>query len=298
MNKQEAGKVPKTIAVLLDLEGTSDFINDEKAKLFIQQLDLIREKFGADLGTISISTHFHDSSDMKRVLEILSRNTTENIKIGLNFYYGGVYNFDENIDIPQDYNFNQDKVGTFDYYYVNNNELENKWFALIDDGMMEDVYKKYQHTHPMLLCRPSKQESELKCNCFMSISTMKKGFDGVLEAFNIYIDSIKELDPNQILETQKEMLVHLHGYEINEKVWKRDYSFVYRYFKAGFADAKDYSDVLNLIIFTIQRQAPTKEELIQIKNILVLMDKQFQSNNDGVNIEKVKELKSVFCIFN
>ena len=52
------------------MEGTCDFIDDQKAKTFVQQLDDIRIKFGAELGTVSISTHFRDSSIMKDVLEI------------------------------------------------------------------------------------------------------------------------------------------------------------------------------------------------------------------------------------
>lgn len=294
MTKQENIQVPKTISVLLDLEGTSDFIDDQKAKLFIQQLNNIRKKFGAELGTISISTHFRDSNTMREILEILARNTTDNIKIGLNFYYGGIYDFDKKTDIPQSYSFNRDKIGTFDYYYVNNVELENQWFALIDDRISEEAFKKYQNNHPMLLCRPSQCENGLKYNCFMNVSTMTKGFDGVLEAFNIYLNSIEQLSPDQILETQKNMLVHLSGYELTDKIRKRDYSFIDRYFREGYADETDYRDALNWIIFTNSRQVPTKEEIIQIKNILELMTQKFQTNNDEQNIERVKKLQRDF----
>lgn len=287
-------KVPRTIAVLLDLEGTSDFIDDEKAKLFIEQLDIIRKKFGAELGTISISTHFRDLSRMENVLEILSHNTTSNIKIGLNFYYGGIYDFNKRLNIPQGYNFNSNKISTFDNYYVHNSEMDNQWFALIDDTISEETYKKYQNNHPMLLSRPSQLEYGLKYNCFMNISTMTKGFDGVLEAFDKYINSIKELSPEQILEIQRNMLVHLSGYELTDKIRKRDYSFIERYFVGGYADETDYRDALKWIIFTNSNQTPTKEELIQIKNILELMTQKFQVNNDEQNIERVKKLQRDF----
>ena len=294
MGKQENNNIPKTIAVLLDLEGTCDFIDDQKAKMFVQQLDDIRIKFGAELGTVSISTHFRDSSIMKDVLEILSRNTMPNIKIGLNFYYGGIYDFDKKIEIPQGYSFNRDKIATFDYYYVNNSELDNKWFALIDDRMSEESFKKYQDIHPMLLCRPSQKENGLKYNCFMNVSTMTKGFDGVIEALNIYLNSIKQLNPEQILDVQKNMLVHLSGYELTDKIRKRDYSFIDRYFREGYADETDYRDALSWIIFTNSNQEATKEELIQIKNILELMTKRFEINNDERNMERVKKLQKSF----
>lgn len=87
--------IPKTIAVMLDLDGTTDFIDDEKAKLFMKQLEIIRRKFGAKLATISISTHYRDSSRMKDTLDILARNLSKNIKLGISFYYGGIYDYDK-----------------------------------------------------------------------------------------------------------------------------------------------------------------------------------------------------------
>jgi len=70
INKPE---IPKTIAVMLDLDGTCDYIDDEKAKIFIAQLDILRKKFGADIATISISTHYNNSDRMQEVLEIFSQ---------------------------------------------------------------------------------------------------------------------------------------------------------------------------------------------------------------------------------
>ena len=294
VKKQENINKTKTIAVLLDLEGTSDFIDDQKAQIFIQQLDVIRQKFGAELGTISISTHFCDSNVMRDVLEILARNTTDNIKIGYNFYYGGIYDFTQRIDIPQRYGFNEDKVATFDSFYVNNIEFENQWFALIDDRMSETEFKKYQNSHPMLLCRPSQHKTELKYNCFMNVSTTINGFDGVLEAFDIYIDSISGLTPSQVLETQKNMLVHLSSHELADKIMKRDYLFVDRYFREGYADETDYRDALSWISFTNTRKTPTKEELVQIRKVLELIAQNYQINNDENGIERVKKIQADF----
>ena len=56
---------------MLDLDGTSDFINDEKAKIFINQLNTLRLKFGASHATICISTHYDNPDKMIEVLDIL-----------------------------------------------------------------------------------------------------------------------------------------------------------------------------------------------------------------------------------
>lgn len=284
----------KTIAVLLDLDGTSDFINDEKAKMFIHKLEFIRQKFGADVGTISISTHFSDSSKMYDTLEVLSRNLNENIRIGLNFYYSGIYDFYKKAEIHQLSGFNRSKVDTFDEFYVHNSEFENMWFSLIDDGLSDDIYKNYQNVHPMFLCRPSQRENKIKYNCFMNISTVTKGFDGVLECFDKYIESIKELSLDGILEKQKDMLVHLPSYDLNDKTWNRDYQFLTRYFSEGFADESDYVDTLSWLILTNNIQKPTEEEQKQIEKLLDMMVEKFSSNNDEENIERVQTLVKIF----
>lgn len=282
---------PKTIAVLLDLEGTSDFIDDEKAKLFVEYLDCIRKQIGADFGTISISTHYHDSSVMRNVLEVLGRNTTNNIKIGLNFYYGGIFDFYNKCDIPQGYSFNRDKIATFEHFYFWDDNIENLWFALIDDMIPEDTFTKYQKKHPMFLCRPSQKSCGLKYNCFMHHSTMTKGFDGVLESFDKYINLIDGLSIDQILEKQKNMLVHLAGYDFSAKIRNGEYNYLYRYFNEGFADENDYVDFLQWIFILLPKLDLTKAELVELNSILDLVNKQFVKNNDEQNKEKLKKLQ-------
>ena len=105
-------KIPKTIAIMLDLDGTSDFMNDETAKKFISQLNTLRIKFGATEATICISTHYSDPNKMIEVLDILSRNLNKHTQIGINFFYGGRYDYDKKESIPEDYSFNRDKQKT------------------------------------------------------------------------------------------------------------------------------------------------------------------------------------------
>ena len=276
----------KTIAVMLDLEGTVDYIDDEKAKQFIKQIDILRKKFCAKTATISISTHYDNSNEIKKVLDFFSRNLSNCTRIGISFYYGGTYDYDKNDDSFKGYNFNQDKVETFCSYYINNMELNNQWFAIVDDGINNETYKKYQYTHPMLLARPSQRENSSSKNNFMSIATATKGFDGVIEIFNEYIKSIRNLSPIAVLETQRKMITHLSGWELSQKVWNRDYVFLERYFSEGCADESDYNDTLTRLIYTNQDQMPSKEELIYLKRIFELMNQHLNSKNGQQSVEE------------
>ncbi len=285
-------KSPKTIAIMLDLDGTCDFIDDEKAQIFISQIDLLRKKFDAKIATISISTHYDDSTKMQQVLDILSRNLSSCIKIGLNFFYGGIYDYDKKEENLQEYSFNQNKVKTFDRYYVNCIGMNNQWFAIIDDSIPDDTYTKYKNSHPMLVCRPSQQdEKSLSKNNFMSISTLTDGFDGVLEILDCYINSIKRLSPTQIMETQRNMITHLSCWHFTEKIRNREFAFVERYFKEGFADESDYTDSLDWLIYTVKNKMPSKDELIYLRGIFELLSEHFQKLNETENIEKVLKLQ-------
>lgn len=197
-------------------------------------------------------------------------------------------------DIAQNYSFNSNKVSTFDDYYVSSVGVDNQWFAIIDDNISEDIYKKYQICHPMLLCRPSQPQYELAKNCFMSISTMTNGFDGVLESFNTYINFIKDLSPEQILETQRNMITHLSCGELIAKIRKRNYAFIERYFTEGHADDADYKDTLNCIAYTYSDPTPSKIELVQLQNILEIISKKFESSNNKEIVEKIRKLQRDF----
>lgn len=284
--------MPKTIAIMLDLDGTCDFIDDEKTKIFMTQLDILRKKFEAELATISISTHNYSSENMREVLGILSHNLSDYIKIGINFFYGGIYDYDKKKEVIKGYNFNQDKVKTFDRYYVSDIEMNNQWFAIIDDSILDDTYSKYKDNHPMLVCRPSQDdEDNLTRNSFMSISTTTKGFDGVIEVLNLYIESIRSLSPAQILEVQRNMMTHLSSWDLIQKVRERDYVFLTRYFREGFADKDDYDDLLRYLIYTNREQMPSKDELLLLQEMFVLISEYFQKNNEEENIKKVLKLQ-------
>lgn len=284
-------KVPKTIAIMLDLDGTCDFIDEEKAKTFISQVEWLREKFEADEATISISTHYTDSVEMRNVLNILSSNLSDGIKIGLSFYFGGIYDYNENRDYLKEYGFNRDKVATFDHYYVNEKSVDNQWFAIIDDGISDEIYKRYQNKHPMLVCRPTQYDkSDLSKNNFMNIATTTKGIDGVIESLNLYINSIKNLSLKEILEVQKNMIVHLSTWHLIEKAIASDYDFLEKYFKAEVADEDDYLGVLEYLSLSVSRMK-SREEVMYLREIFILMYQHFREVNDQENMYKIIKLQ-------
>lgn len=291
-------KVPKTIAVMLDLGGTSDFIDDEKAKCFIGQLEKLREKFGAEIAFICISTHYDNANQMKKVLAILSRNLSSHVEIGCSFYLGGSYDYQKGEDKPQKFNFNFDKVETFDDYYVSSLLYDNQWFALIDDGISDDVYTKYQNHHPMLLALPSQNEKSMARNNFMRRATTTFGFDGVIELIASYLNSINHLTPNQILSTQQNMIMHLSSQELEIKVNNRDYAFLERYFKEGYADDADYDDVLWFLRITNYQVLPSKEELVHLQGILDAISQYFQLKNQRLGMNEVLKLQRFFGVTN
>lgn len=283
-------KKTNQIAVMLDLEGTSEKINEETAEVFVKQLEFIREKFEAEEATISLSTHYPDSSKMQNVLTILSRHTTNTVKIGLNFFFGGIYEFDEKKEDLQEPGFNSNKVSTFETFYIRDFEIENTWFAIIDDEISEDIYKEYQNEHPMLLLRPSQIDDSLNGN-FMCYETKTKDFDGVIEGLNAYIETIKNLSPKQILQAQRNMVSHLSAWEVKNKVINGEFSFLERYFSEGYADEDDYRIFLHEIGFKTIEQVE-KTELVYLKNILHLFHSKFVSENNEPKLEVVKRVEN------
>lgn len=286
-------KIPKTIAIMLDLDGTSDFINDETAKKFINQLNTLRIKFGASEATICISTHYDNPNKMIEVLDILSRNLNKHTQIGINFFYGGKYDYAKKESIPEEYGFNRDKVKTFYRYYVSALGKDNKWFAIIDDSIPQDTYRQFQNSHPMLVARPSQFfEESISKNNFMSISTTTKGFAGVIEVLDLYINSIKKLSPSKIMKMQRNMMTHLSSIELVDKISKRDYAFLERYFKEGFADEFDYDDFLFWLTTTTNNNVNlSKDELIHLNEILSLISQYFEKTNKSENVGKVLQLQ-------
>lgn len=282
--------IPKTIAVMLDLEGTCDFLDEKKAKLFLKQIEFLRKKFNAQYGTICISTHNSDSLKMQSVLELFAKNLPPKIKIGLNFFYGGTYDYKKKEEQRLEKNFNANKIETFEKYYITNCDVHNEWFAIVDDMSCETAYKKYQKNHPCFFPRPSKTPEDRIYNNFMSISTETFGFDGVLEAFHTYITRVKNLSKEQILEAQRTMITHGSSMELADKIQKRNFSFVERYFCEGHADAYDYNTAIKWLSMINLEQIPTQIEAVQLKKILEILSQKFQIEQESEYLNQAQKL--------
>jgi len=284
------------LAIMLDLDGTVNFIDLEKAIKFQMQLDGIRQKLDADTVFISISTHYEDSIKMKKVLDIFARTLLPNIKIGMSFYFGGMYDYEKDLDIPCKFGFNRDKVETFDTYYNSTLGRHNKWLAIIDDGMADDIYMRYQNNHPMLQILPSNSERSVSKNNFMRRATTTTGFDGVLEIMDSYLEDIKDLSSLEILNTQRNMITHLSSYDLVEKIRKRDYPFLERYFEEGYADEDDYQDTLSWLLLTNSDSNLSRGEIVSIGRILDLLMKHFEEKKDESAIKRAYQLQKQFEI--
>lgn len=287
-------KRTKTIAVMLDLDGTCDNLDDNKADIFISQLELLRRKFKADIATISISTHYIDAQKIEPVLEILSKKMTKKFEIGTCFFYGGTYNYQTKEEKELDRHFNSNKVKTFDEYYISNPFVENIWSAFFDDNIYEETYKKYQNKKPVLIGRPSKSTNDTAKNNFMSIATTTKGFDGVIEILDTYISSIQNLNTNDILNCQRNMMTHLSSFELTDKIRNRNYQFLEQYFQDGYADENDYNDTITWLTLTTIRDIPNDDELEHLNNIFNIICEKFQNDEANDNVKKIKILKSTY----
>lgn len=282
----------KTIAIMLDIANTSNNINDDKAQVFMKQVEYLRRKFDADVATISISTHFSDSKEIKYILSVLERNLTENIKIGISFFMGGTYDLESDQEDKYYSDFNKDKVDTFDKYYITNPELDTKWFAIIDDNLASSMYKKYQYKYPMLSIRPS--IGNVINNSMMKYDTETYAFDGVIEGMEQYIHSIEDLSVEDILIEQKNFVEPIsQSISIITKIKEHDYAYIERYFKEGYATDKDYYDVIRWKNYLYYSNAITKEEYTSLMNILNILLEKFEALNAEHSIESINDLKRI-----
>jgi hypothetical protein len=302
-DKEFEDNIPKTIAVMLDLDGTSDFINKDNSKVFIRQLEILRRKFKAEKCTISISTHYSGDdaiNKIKSVLDVINNYIFENIIFGINFFYGGTYNYNTGEVVYRGEGFNRKKIDEFTEFYVKSHnknrfleeeDFKNNWFAIIDDNVRDEVYKEYRLKQPMVVIAPSQQEDSLKNNSFMRIGTTTKGFNGVIEALQVYINSIKGLNKNSIMEKQREVMVHLSLNELHNMIINRNYNYLEKYFSSDYLNDFDYIDSVYWIGYSCSDRELSKEELLHLKNILKIISKHFIKKNEKDNLKKVYMLK-------
>ena len=271
---------PKNIPIILDLDSTCGFINDNNIILFIKQLIFLKKKFKADTVTISLSTNNDNFDKIKEVLEMIESKLSKNIKIGLSFYSGGIYDYNKKTNITMDNDFNSNKVDTFNFYYTNCFNKETVFFAIFDATADKNIYKRYQDELPMLLGCPS--QNKVEENNFMNINTTTLGFNGVIEILNTYINNIKHIHYENILDMQKNMMMHISIYELENKIREKNFNFIFRYLNEGYAEDDDYKNILFYIEFYIYKKNISIEELPIIKEILCLISLKIKEKNTTI----------------
>lgn len=279
------------IAVMLDIQGTCDGIDNNQVDLFMKQLDFLKNKFEADICYISISTHYRESADIKNILDILSSRLLRGIKIGLSFFKGGTYKYEDDEIVWKDYMFNSNKLKTFEEEYKDSLFLDVKWMAAIDDSFSTDLFSYYKDKYPLLIGRPSQKNYKSYKDNFMSLGTEIDGFMGVLEIMDKYINSIKEMKVEDVFETQKNMMYHLSGSELSNIIRERNFLYLESYLNSGLADETDFVETLMWIGFSLSHQEASKEELVILKRVFDILNQRFIQNDDQININKLIDLE-------
>ncbi|MDE6292530.1 MAG: hypothetical protein K2L98_02485, partial [Bacilli bacterium] len=239
--------IPKSIAIMLDLDGTSNRIDSTTAELFMKQVDTLRIQFGGEKAYICISTHAHGYEKIKYVMDELNAFAKEGIVLSRSFYYGGMYDYVTDSSFPMGIPFNMNKVETFQKTYIDNEDLNVGWFALIDDGIAENVFKSYQFEKAMVALRPGRV-SPPKYNNFMYRSTSTDNFDGVVELMDEYIKDVKDMTRFDIIDKQIDMVTHLSSFEIHELIRERKFNRLIRYLKSDKTDEDDFECTYSYLI--------------------------------------------------
>ncbi|MBR4618601.1 MAG: hypothetical protein IKO49_04790 [Bacilli bacterium] len=291
--KEDNTSGKSVINILLDLDGTCDNIDSDLARIFILKLDKVRRYFNAELTLISISTHYSDPSRIKMILDLLTSNINDKIDIGPNFYYGGIYDYKLNSIRPKEKEFNTDKIQTFKDYYLNKPIYNTKFIAIFDDMIFSDSYMDFKDDYPILICRPSQIIVNQIDNNLMSYSTSTKGFYGVVEGLDQYMDTIKNIKLEEILKIQKEAEYHISQHEIVDKIMNKDYEFIEKNFQNIKFNTSDYFNMIYLLINIVSNKNLNENDIYHLNNILELI-----INNNKLEKEEQETIKRLTKIIN
>lgn len=245
--------IPKSIAIMLDLDGTSNRIDSKTAELFMKQVDALRVQFGEEKAYICISTHAHGYEPIKRVMDELNAFATEGIVLSRSFYYGGMYDYVTDSNFPMGIPFNLNKIETFQKSYIDNENLNVGWFALIDDGIADNVYKSYQFEEAMVALKPG-HVSPPKYNNFMYRCTSTDNFDGVVELMDEYIKDVEGMTRFDIIDKQMDMVTHLSSFEIHSLIRERKFNSLLRYLKSDKTDDDDFECTYSYLIMESSKE--------------------------------------------
>lgn len=282
--KEDNTSRKSVINILLDLDGTCDNIDSDLVRIFSLELDKLRRYFNADITLISISTHYSDPSKIKTTLDLINQNLSNTTNIGPNFYYGGIYDYKSNSIKLEEKGFNTDKIKTFKDYYLNQSIYKTNFIAIFDDMIFSDSYMDFKDDYPILICRPSQIIVNQVDNNLMSYSTTTKGFYGVVEGLDQYIDAIKNIKLEEILNKQKQVEYHISQHEIVDRIMNKDYEFIEKNFINIKFNTSDYFNMLYLFINIDSNNTLNENDIYHLNNILELI-----INNNKLETEDEKE---------
>ncbi len=244
--RSEPKVIPKSIAIMLDLDGTSNWMNESSAEIFMKQIDLLRKRFGNQKAYICISTHSSTPNNIKKVLDELNKFATDGIILGYSFYYGGLYDYQTDVSYYRSVPFNLNKIETFSDFYLNDENLNIGWFAIADDSLTGDVIKEYQYSKPMVGLKPVHYSK--KDNNFMFRSTDTDNIMGVIELLDDYIKDTQDMDYDDVLEKQRKMVIYISPWECNKLIQKRQFDILFKYLQSDIASKEDCKGIYNWLV--------------------------------------------------
>ncbi len=278
------------IVVMLDLQDTLNGIDDDKAKIFMNQLHKIRIKYCANKVIINLSSHMHSYEPLIKYLEILHRNLKPNIILDDATYLCGYYNYESGLDDFRGFGYNTKKTEVFENKYFS--QYKVLCHGLIDDSASTDYIKKFKDNRPVFIMRPSKtSKNELNRDNMMCYSTLTDGFDGVLECMDSYLATIKDIPAYDILRRQTEELIHLSAFEVRNLCISKNFDLVLRYVNEGKLDDDDYERVARELGWNLKKDDLSVDELVKIRKIIEALGNYLDKDNEYllslINLKKV-----------
>ena len=214
------------IVIMLDLQKTLDFISDETAAIFMNQISYLRKTFQADEAIVFISSQSEFVGDLYASAAILKANLLENIKLGDCYYYNGSYNPNTS-EQKVFWQMNENKIQVLKQKYLT--DSTTKFFAVVDDYMRINALNEFQMDRPFLFVRPSQCEDSLKEDHFSCYSSCSFGFDGVIDGIDRYLQQIQSLSAAEIFEMQKQELFMITGAYASQLLEEGKYDLVLQY---------------------------------------------------------------------
>lgn len=261
---------------MLDLQKTLDYISDKTANIFMTQVECLRKKFEAEEAVLFISSQTEFVGDLYESAHILERNRGANVKFANCYYLNGIYNPSTGIiqEIP---NVNENKIQVLKQEYLNDNRT--KFFAVIDDNITIDALQAFQNERPFVLIRPSQYEGRVEADNFSCYSSYARGFDGVIDGMNRYLERISSLSANEIFAFQKQELFMITGSYASWLFEQKEFDLLFRYIEKNKIRGLGYYQLDSCIRNYLQEHNCDINRNEPLKKIVDLLSERLQEEN-------------------